>query len=415
MLAAAIINALLVDYREGGRQTAMMQVSIDPNEIEQVLRDLVAIPSVNPAFPGGSGEGAVGAYVKKYLSLQGIPCVEQEVEPGRSNVIGMLPGSAGGAALLLEAHMDTVQTSGMTIDPFAGTVANGRLYGRGACDTKGSLAGMLVAMAALKRSGLPLPVGVHLAAVVDEEYRYKGVSALAEAISSGRFDYSAAVVGEPTGLHRVVAHKGCVRFHIETRGIAGHSSAPANGNNAIERMVEVLNFLKTEIEPEYARMKHPLVGPPTHCISEISGGDAPNTIPGSCRITVDRRTIPGEEPMEVWRGLRDRLLRLEERVPGLTLTVGEPFIIDYAMEVPADSRILRQLGRSVAKAANGKRDHGAAYGTDASKLARVGVPSVVFGPGSIEQAHTDEESVELAEVTAAAAALVDLVLHYGED
>ncbi|UQZ36895.1 acetylornithine deacetylase [Paenibacillus sp. PK3_47] len=386
-------------------------LKIDSAEIARVLQELVAIPSVNPAF-GGSGEAGVAAFVKNYLIKLDIPYIEQQVEPGRSNVIGMLQGESSGPALLLEAHMDTVQTTGMTIPPFSGTISEGRLYGRGACDTKGSLAAMLVAIGTLKRSGLKLPTGVHLAAVVDEEFRYAGVSALATAISAGELQYSGAIVGEPTNLHQVIAHKGCVRFYITAHGKPGHSSEPAKGINAIEQMMEVIRCLKEEIEPSFELKRHPLLGPPTHCISEITGGLAPNTIPGSCRITLDRRTLPGEEPLEVWAGYREHLSHLKEVTPGLSLTIEEPFIIDYALETAASHPLPQKLGTAVAGYAGERRILGATYGTDASKLARAGVPAVVFGPGDIAQAHTDDEWIELREVEAAAAALVDLIVHF---
>ncbi|MFC4597096.1 M20 family metallopeptidase [Cohnella hongkongensis] len=393
----------------------LTDLTIDGGEVAAVLRDLVAIPSVNPAFPGGTGEAGVAAYVASYMRRNGVDVREQPVHPGRGNVLGMLPAAKGGPTLLLEAHMDTVQTTGMSVDPFAGEVRDGRLYGRGACDTKASLAAMLVVAGTLGRSGAPLPCGVHLAAVIDEEYAYSGVSAIAEEIASGKLRYDAAVVGEPTSLHRVVAHKGCVRFHIEVQGAAGHSSEPAAGVNAIERMAEVIAYLRDEVEPGYEALRHPLVGPPTHCISEIAGGDAPNTIPDMCRITIDRRTVPGEEPLAVWAELRERLDRLRRASPGLALTVGSPFIVDYAMEAPLRAPIVRRLSQSTAKFAADRRNLGAAYGTDASKLARVGVPTVVFGPGSIAQAHKPDEWVPLREVAAAASALLDLVVHYGED
>lgn len=392
----------------------MGELKIDSAEIAGVLQELVAIPSVNPAF-GGSGEAAVADYVKRYFTELEIPYLEQQVEPGRCNIIGMLEGAVPGPALLLEAHMDTVQTAGMTIPPFAGTVRDGRLYGRGACDTKGSLAAMLVALGTLKRSGCALPAAVHLAAVVDEEYRYTGVSALASAISAGELEYAGAIVGEPTGLDQVIAHKGCVRFHITAHGKPGHSSEPARGINAIEQMLEAVRCLKEEIEPGYELLRHPLLGPPTHCISEITGGLAPNTIPGSCRITLDRRTLPGEEPLAVWTWFRQRFRQLEQEVPGLSLTVEEPFIIDYALDTAAGHPLPQQLGTAVAGYAGERRQLGAAYGTDASKLARAGVPAVVFGPGNIAQAHTDDEWVDLQEVEAAAAALVDLIVHYEKE
>ncbi|MFC3800847.1 M20 family metallopeptidase [Cohnella sp. GCM10012308] len=388
---------------------------VDREEIWRVLRDLVAIPSVNPAFPGGTGEADVAEYVRNYLESNGIRCIVQPVSEGRSNVIGMLPGIRAGKTLLLEAHMDTVQTTGMTIEPFAAKTESGRLYGRGACDTKASLAAMLVVLGTFARSGHKPPIGAHLAAVVDEEYRYAGVAKLAQAIEAGELRYEAAIVGEPTGLSRVVAHKGCVRFRIEARGVAGHSSDPNKGVNAIEQAMEIVRYLREIVEPGYEALRHPLVGPPTHCIAQIEGGDAPNTIPGTCTLTIDRRTVPGEEPLDVWERMKAGLERLARETPGLELVVHEPFIIDYAMEINNDAPVVGKLARAVEQVKSGTVEHGAAYGTDASKLARVGVPSIVFGPGDIRQAHTDDEWVELTEVCAAADALVALIANYGNE
>ncbi|MFD2332653.1 M20 family metallopeptidase [Cohnella sp. GCM10020058] len=388
---------------------------VDREEIWRVLRDLVAIPSVNPAFPGGTGEADVAKYVRNYLESNGIRCIDQPVSEGRSNVIGMLPGTRAGKTLLLEAHMDTVQTTGMSIEPFGAKTESGRLYGRGACDTKASLAAMLVVLGTFARSGRKPPIGVHLAAVVDEEYRYAGVAKLAQAIEAGELCYEAAIVGEPTGLSRVVAHKGCVRFHIEARGVAGHSSDPSKGVNAIEQAMEIVRYLREAVEPGYEALRHPLVGPPTHCIAQIEGGDAPNTIPCACTLTVDRRTVPGEEPLDVWARMKADLERFARETSGLELVVHAPFIIDYAMEINAGEPVVGKLAHAVNRVKSGTVQHGAAYGTDASKLARVGVPSIVFGPGDIRQAHTDDEWVELSEVCAAADALAALIANYGNE
>ncbi|GGD73470.1 M20 family metallopeptidase [Paenibacillus nasutitermitis] len=406
-----------MDFRgRTGLQLLIMEpVKINRDRLIQVLQDLVAIPSVNPAFPDGYGEAGVAAYMKQFFAELGLPTLVQEVEPGRENVIGMLQGPAGCPALLLEAHMDTVQITGMTIDPYGGEVRDGRLYGRGACDTKASLAAMMLAVEALRNSGADLPASVHLAAVVDEEYRYKGVSALAAEISAGHFVYDGAIVGEPTGLNPIIAHKGVVRFHVDVHGIAGHSSEPDKGLNAIESMVTVISYLKNEMEPAYAKRVHPLVGPPTHCISLIEGGSAPNTVPERCRITIDRRTVPGEEPLEVWVAMKRELLALEEQIPGLKLTVNDPFVIDFAMEVSAGEPLVRNLQDAVAKKIKGKTAAGAPYGSDASKLVRAGVPSVVFGPGDLAQAHTHEEWVDLDEVVLAASILADTVMNFGRE
>ncbi|WP_238402821.1 M20 family metallopeptidase [Paenibacillus mesophilus] len=388
-----------------------MGMNVNKDRIAEVLGQLVSIPSVNPGFPGGMGEEGVADYVSRFFQRLGLERIEQQVEPGRRNVIGILPGSGPGA-LLLEAHMDTVQTEGMTIDPFGADIRDGRLYGRGACDTKASLASMLVAIETLATRGIVPPVSVHLAAVVDEEITYKGVTAVADEIAAGRLRYDAAIVGEPTRLDIIVAHKGCVRFHIDAVGIACHSSTPHLGANAIEGMLEAIDYLKREAELHYPKAAHPLVGSPTHCVSMIQGGIAPNTVPESCRIMIDRRTVPGEEPMEVWRNMKERVEPLQSSVPGVRYVVREPFLIDYAMEVKVDEPIVGCLQRSRDERADGRRIIGATYGSDASKLVRVGVPAVVFGPGNLEQAHTKDEWVDLDEVATASNIIVQTILTY---
>lgn len=380
---------------------------LQPERLVEVLRELVQIPSVNPGFSGGHGEDGVAAYVKKFLHHLGLDSFYQPVEQGRSNVIGVLPGADVSRRLLLEAHMDTVQVEGMTIPPFAGEVHGGRLYGRGACDTKASLAAMLVALETLKKAGLTPPISVCLAAVVDEEVHYRGVSAFAESVAGESARYVGAIVGEPTGLDIITAHKGCVRFYIDVHGKAGHSSNPALADNAVERACMVISELQAIEREDYPGLEHRLVGPPTHCISMIQGGVAPNTVPELCRLTLDRRTVPGEEPLEVFENMKLRLHTLAEREPGLQLSVPEPFIIDFALDTPDEMPFVQSLLAAAREHRSGAGLLGAAYGSDASKLARVGIPAVVFGPGNIAQAHTEDEWIELAEVEQACRVLID--------
>lgn len=384
---------------------------IDKERLEDILRDLVRIPSVNPGFPDGHGEAEVAGYVKRFFDALGLKSTVQPVEAGRDNVIGTLPG-ARDVHVLLEAHMDTVQTAGMSIDPFGGAVENGRLYGRGACDTKASLAAMLAAVEAMARRGAVPAAHLHVAAVVDEEITYRGVAKLAEHIAAGRLRYDAAIVGEPTNLNVIVAHKGVVRFHIDVHGVAAHSSTPASGVNAIENMAEVVLYLKHMAQAEYPAQHHPLTGAPTLCISMIQGGVAPNTVAEHCRIAIDRRTIPGEDSYEVWKGLKARLEAWQSSIPGLRLEVHEPFVLDYSMEVAAEHPFVVALSQTVKQYKEGSSVIGAPYGSDASKLTRVGVPTVVFGPGDIVQAHTHNEWVDLEQVAGAAAILIHTAMHF---
>lgn len=378
----------------------------------QLLQELVQIPSINPALPGGMGEAGISRYVQTFCERLGLPFEVQEAAPGRDNVIVRLHQADHLPTLLLEAHMDTVQTEGMTIPPYAGECRDGRLYGRGACDTKGSLAAMLAVVEKLHTSGEQMPVNVHVAAVVDEEVHYRGVAELARRIERGELSYAAAIVGEPTELHIVTAHKGVIRFYVEVEGVAGHSSEPERAINAIEQMAAVIRYVREEAVRLRTELVHPMVGSAVCSVTQIHGGRSPNVIPDRCQITIDRRTVPGEESMAVWESIRDDLLELSARTPGLRVGVSEPFILDYAMETASDHPLVNQLAASATLHTGGAHLLGAPYCSDASKLVRVGVPTVVFGPGSIAQAHTSDEWVELGQVEQAVDIMIDLIRNW---
>ncbi|GAA4238588.1 ArgE/DapE family deacylase [Actinomadura meridiana] len=387
----------------------------------ELLRDLVGIASVNPrggpvgagAGPG-LGEAAVAEHVRDWLVARGVRAELREVLPGRPNVVATVPGRDP-RAVLLESHLDTVETGGMTVDPFAGTVRDGRLYGRGACDAKGPLAAFMLAAAELA-AGDPPPFGVVLAGVIDEEHDYRGVLGLLDDLVDT--DIVGAIVGEPTGLAAATAHKGCVRYTVRTLGTAGHSSRPDEAVNAVTLMARVIGRLDRAapgVPP------HPILGPATRCVTRVRGGEGPNTVPGRCEIDIDRRTLPGEDPLDVWSKDREELLAL---IPGRLhgggatphtprqpprIEVDAPFTVDYALDTPAGSPVPAALRASLAAAGRDGSVHGMPFGTDASKLARAGIASVVFGPGSIADAHSADESVALADVDLAARVVVDVV------
>lgn len=387
-----------------------MNIKIDEQRVARLLQDMVRIPSVNLDFDGGVPEREMADYVEAFFTRLGLTAERREVRPGRPNVIGILPGAVSDApALLLEAHMDTVQTANMTIDPFGAEIRDGKLYGRGACDTKASLAAMLAAMEWFVANGVKPCVPVHLAATVDEEINYLGVLDVLEA----GHRYAAAIVGEPTELQAVIAHKGVVRCDIETIGVSAHSAKPEEGVNAISGMMRVVSHINGEMRNRLRHAAHPLVGPATLNVTQIRGGVAPNTIPERCRITIDRRTIPGEDSEQVWRDIQAEMERLAAECSGLRVVVHPPFVLDYAMDTSPDSDIVRLLAATAAEKIGEVRTIGVPYGTDASKLARAGIPSVVFGPGSIEQAHTRDEWVELKQVVLAAEIIAGTMLGFG--
>ncbi|MGW0706961.1 M20 family metallopeptidase [Streptomyces sp. NPDC002643] len=379
--------------------------------VRDLLRDLVRIPSVNPRDRDGGGDGgdggggdggetAVAEYVRDWLARHGVRAELHEVLPGRRNVVAVVPGRSE-SVVLLESHLDTVETEGMTVGPYEGEVRGGRLYGRGACDAKGPLTAFLLAVAELAASPEPPEHTVVLAGVCDEEHAYRGVLHLVDALADR--DVVGAVVGEPTGLVPAVAHKGVVRYTVRTNGRAGHSSRPEEAVNAITLMAPVIAHLAAT-PPTVA--PHPLLGPATRTVTRVRGGTGPNTVPGVCEVDVDRRTLPGEDPEGVWR--RDRA-----ELSALDAEVDPPFTVDPALDTSPDAPIVTALCQALADHGRPSTARGMPFGTDASKLARAGIPSVVLGPGSVTDAHAAEESVDLAEVALAARVVVAAVRAMG--
>lgn len=363
--------------------------------IYSTLADLVSINSVNPAYDGGVSEAAVLHYLQNFFGQRGVETWTQEVFPGRSNLIARLPGRNPSRRVLLEAHMDTVSVKGMTIPPFEPRIEQGRLYGRGSCDTKAGLAGMMHALAALKADGTTPPCEIWLAAVVDEEFSYRGVVRLCEGLVG-----HAALVAEPTELRMVVASKGVLRWRIRVRGRSAHSSKPHLGVNAITQMARLVLALEDD-QRRLSAAPHPLLGPATLSVGVIQGGVQVNMVPDACVIEIDRRLLPGETVTDVLSHSQRLIDRLAALNPGFNAFMEPPLLIDEALDTPANhgavqlaGQVLRQLGLNGDPA-------GVPFGSDASKLSRQGVPSLLFGPGSIDQAHAADEYVEIEQVLVA--------------
>ena len=212
-----------------------------PIDTIEILRELVAIPSVNPMGRddlASAGEARLTEHLAARLTALGLSVQRQTIAPGRENLLARLdgdpPAERGGGLILLDAHQDTVPADNMTIEPWSAAVREGRLYGRGACDVKGGMAAMIAAVARLaaeRPAGMPT---ILLSCPADEEYQLSGVRALTAAWREGKEPAvprlpDAAIVAEPTGLDVIVAHKGMIRWFCHTRGRAAHSSQPARG------------------------------------------------------------------------------------------------------------------------------------------------------------------------------------------
>ena len=380
-------------------------------EIIDLLCDLISINSVNAALQDGVGEAALGEFVARYLSGLGCQVETQEVAPGQFNVFGSLPDAPGGrAALLLEAHLDTVPLEPMP-DALQPRLANGRVYGRGACDTKGSLAGMLYAFKLLSENPAALSCRPVLMAAVDEEVGQRGIRAYAE--TQPKLD--GAVVGEPTNLAPVVVHKGCIRWRVRTVGKAAHTSRPAEGNNAIYQMVEFINQFRARIESSLAAKAHPLAGSPTATIGVIHGGLQVNIVPDSCYIEIDRRTVPGEDAKAVLAEVDDLIRRIEAENPEYHIVREEPFTLSPYLDTSPDSQIAQCALAACANILGAGELGAVAYGSDASRIAAIaGVPAIVLGPGSIAQAHTADEWVLIEEVVRSAELYAEICRLFGQ-
>ena len=372
----------------------------------QTLSDLVRINSVNSSYEGGPGEKEAAAYVRNFFERRGIDTWEQEVFPGRNNIIARVPGQNASRRFVFEAHMDTVSIKGMTIDPFDPTVRDGRMHGRGAVDDKAGLAAMMHAVADIHASGESPPCDVWLAAVVDEEFSFRGVVKLCEGLKA-----DAAVVAEPTEFKCVIASKGVLRWRIRTKGKAAHSSKPHLGVNAITAMSRVVLALNEDHE-RMQQAKHPLLGPGTCNVGVIHGGVQVNFVPDETVIEIDRRLLPGEEVEAVLAHYQSLLDDLAKRHPDVISEMETPMLQDWPFQTDAKAPLV-QLAQSLLSEM-GRDDcvSGVPFGSDASKFSRMGIPTILFGPGSINQAHAAVEYVECAEVEKALAFYTEIARRF---
>ena len=367
----------------------------------EYLTQLVRRPSVNPMgrtdIPAElTLEHRVTDYLEAQLKALGVAYRRTIVAPGRDNLVAQYRAPASSETILWEAHQDTVPVDAMVIDPFAAKVDGGKLYGRGACDVKAGGAVMLAAFARLVREQPPGSASVTLAFTVDEEHTFLGVQQLVKDGVTADF----AIIAEPTMGNVVVAHKGVVRWRIETHGRACHSSRPEQGVNAVYRMAKVLNAVEIYAESLRNSTAHPTLGPPTFSVGMIGGGVSPNTVPDRCGIEIDRRLLPGETADGAIAHL-DHFLKSRAEID-FAYTVTRNLACPPLNPVPGDHPLLCRFETAIDSVVGKHERHSVPYGTDASTIADAGIPSVVFGPGDIAQAHTKDEWIEVAQLEPAA-------------
>lgn len=385
------------------------------DEVLDLARRLVAVPSFGPEH---GWESDVARTLEDLLRAEGLVVSRQRVAEGRENLTAVLAGVESGPPLLmLNGHMDTVPPSSAMRRPFAADVAGGRLWGRGAADMKGGLAAMVMAVIALRRAGVRPPRPVMLAAVAMEEMGNSGTFALARALADAGAPASFAVVGEPTGLDLVTAHKGVDRYRITVRGRAAHAATPERGLNAIVRASRLIAALDDTLAHSVRSQTHPLLGWASYNIGTISGGISRNTVPDRCTFQIEKRYLPGDSAAKI----RAELQAVVEQTLGpdgaeIVHEDGFDRIAHPPLSIAGDHPGVRALAAAVEQV-TGRPPAlvGWPAFTDAAILQSHGTPAVVCGPGALEAAHADDESVPAAELWAAARVYVRLALRLCED
>jgi acetylornithine deacetylase len=374
---------------------------IDRDYTRDALVRLVQIDSVNPTLaPGAPGEREIAAYLAESLRSLGLAVECYEPEPGRITVVGRLKGAGGGRSLMLNAHADTVGVEGMP-EPFSGALRNGRVYGRGAFDMKGSIAAALGAAKALGDSGTRLAGDLVIAAVADEEYGSLGTSDLLRHVHT-----DAAIVTEPTALDVCLAHKGYLWVEVTVTGRAAHGSKFQFGIDANLKMGAFLHEL-AKLEAELrARPPHPLVGPPSLHAALLHGGSGLSTYAAACAVQIERRTVPGETESQAVSEIQAIVDRLAAADRDFRAAV-RPFFVREPFEVGEDAGIVRVVHEAASQVRGAPPAHiGDTPWMDAALLHAAGIETVVIGPAG-NGAHADSEWVDLDSVCALAEILAE--------
>lgn len=385
-----------------------MPLSPDPTEL---AARLISIPSVNPrdcSDPTVAGEARYASFLSDHLRGLGFRVENPSADPARPNVVARWGAEQPERTLMIEGHLDTVAVDGMTVKPFTPSIRDGRIHGRGACDMKGPFAAALWALQpdvldAFRRSRAQLLV----VGAIDEERGVLGAKWLAD--HGVRADE--AIVLEPTDLNLVLAHKNPCWLRLETRGVAGHGSRPEGGINAIDGMLALIAALKNVVRRLTASAEHPLLGRATHNVGVIRGGHGTNIIPDLCQAEVDIRLLPSQTAADLLDPLHARAECL--------VTAG--LMTSYSIEVSSTGRgfqtdpacgLASRLRRAIRAEGRPGLDTGSPWFSDAGAFSTVCPEILVFGPGSIRQAHTCDEWIDLAELAAGGRILKSFLLDF---
>ena len=382
---------------------AAVFAEIDRAGTIDLLSELIRLPSHRGLE---RQEESVARALAAYLQSRGLEPSLDVVTEGRPNLVCTLDSGVQGRHLLLCGHTDTVPLNeGETGVGFSGVVRDGWVEGRGSVDMKGGLAAMAASMVAIHRSGALQRGKVTLAAIIDEEMESLGAEHL---VASG-FKADGAVIGEPTENRLALGHKGLEWLEFRFQGKSAHGGTPQAGINAIDGAARFIDLVRSELIPAFAERADPLLGPPTLNFGTIRGGDQPSTVAAFCKLTADRRSVPGENFASMKKELGALLGRVEKEMPGLGTELrrvpgGMATLEHVALKTEAEDPIALSVGRAVRELSGSEDEPGdfPAWTDGALMAGFAGIPTVILGPGNLQLAHSPREAIEVEQVLEAA-------------
>lgn len=358
-----------------------------PANVVSLLQHLIQIPSVNPDNAPGTDsthEEEIAVFLGGWLEALGAETILEEIQPRRPNLIARFAPLDGRPRILLGPHLDTVGVDGMSIDPFCGDLRDGRIWGRGASDTKGPMAAMLWALRQTASLQKDSPVAVDFVAFMGEESGQLGSKDFARRHAA---DYQFALVGEPTSMQVVHVTKGSTWTTLRSTGKAAHSSQPERGENAILKLTRALDMLDHHLGRQLETFTHPVLGRSTLNIGLIRGGSRPNIVPDNAEAELDIRITPS------LMAAGGALAMLRDTIVAHDLPVE---IVNPHENPPMETSTDHPMIQALLAVSPSTGLAGAPWFSDAAHLSHGGIPSICIGPGSIDQAHTANEFIDVA-------------------
>ncbi|KUO50229.1 MAG: hypothetical protein APF76_10980 [Desulfitibacter sp. BRH_c19] len=371
---------------------------LDEEELINLTQKLVSIPSYH-GLP--QPEKKIAEYINSFLRKNNIDSKCIDVIDGRPNVIGSYgDGNNQEKSLVLNGHLDTVDIKNMVIDPFKGFIKDGKMYGRGVVDMKGAISAMIMAILVIKRAKIELDGEVFFTGVIDEEFWNEGTKFIVKNGPKAKY----AIVGEPTNLEIHNGHRGLEWVQISVEGKYAHGGKPDNGINAIDKMNKIITDILNNLLPEIRKRSHPVLGSASLNLGLIRGGTQPSTVAGDCILQIDRRWLPSESPEMIIDELNKVIKKLSETDSDLKAKAS--FMRDKSNQIGFPPLVCDEASPifQVAKNANlqiRKTFEVSTFPawTDGGILSHIGgIDTIVYGPGDLSSAHSEEEFCPIEDI-----------------